>query len=342
MKIASLATFASLICWSAAPALAAEPGEVNIYTSREPGLIQPLLQEFTKETGIRVNTVFVKEGLAQRVAAEGENSPADLLSVVDYGNLMEFVDRGLTQPVHQEELDDAVPANLRDKDGQWFAFSMRARVIYVSKDRVDATAMTYEDLADPKWKGKVCIRSGQHPYNTSLIAAMIAKDGEDATRTWLEGVKANLARTPGGGDRDVARDILAGICDVGVGNSYYVGLMRSGAGGEEQKAWGNAIRVILPTFKDGLGTHVNVSGIAMAKHAPNRENALALLDFMASDEAQKLYAESNFEYPVKPGAPVDPLIAELGDLKIDPLPLTDIGAHRKDASLMVDEVGFDN
>ncbi|ODN69625.1 Fe(3+) ABC transporter substrate-binding protein [Methylobrevis pamukkalensis] len=324
------------------PAVAAAAEEVNVYTSREPALIQPLLEVFTKETGITVNTIFIKDGLAQRVEAEGANSPADILSVVDYGNLIEFVDRGLTQPVKQEELDAAIPASLRDKDGHWFALSMRARVIYASKDRVTETALTYEDLADPKWKGKVCIRSGQHPYNTSLIAAMIAKDGPEAAKAWLEGVKANLARKAGGGDRDVARDILAGICDIGIANSYYVGLMRSGAGGEEQKTWGEAIKVIMPTFKDGAGSHVNVSGIAMAKNAPNRENALKLLDFMVSDEAQKLYAEANYEYPVKAGAPVDPIVADFGALKIDPLPLTEVAAHRKDASLLVDEVGFDN
>lgn len=323
-------------------AAAASADEVNVYTTREPGLIQPLFERFTAETGIAVNTIFVKEGLGERVATEGENSPADLFSVVDYGNLIDLVDRGLTQPVQSDVLEAAIPASLRGAGGEWFALSMRARVIYTSKERVTDTAMTYEDLADPKWQGKVCIRSGQHPYNTSLIAALIAKDGAEVAEAWLEGVKANLARKAGGGDRDVARDILAGICDVGVANSYYVGLMRSGKGGEEQVAWGDAINVILPTFKDGAGTHVNVSGAALAKHAPNRDNAVKLLEFLVSDEAQKLYAEANYEYPVKAGAPLDPIVASFGELKIDPLPLTDVAAHRKDASLLVDEVGFDN
>ena len=206
---------------------------------------------------------------------------------------------------------------------------MRARVIYVSSERVDAETMTYEELADPKWKGRVCIRSGQHPYNTSLFAAMIAKDGPEATEDFLTGLKANLARTAGGGDRDVARDILADICDVGIANSYYVGLMRSGAGGPEQEEWGEAIRVILPTFADGAGTHVNISGAAVAEHAPNRDNAVKLLEFLVSPEAQAIYAKANFEYPVLAGAEVDPIIAELGELKIDPLPLTEIAAHRK-------------
>ncbi|WP_181699532.1 Fe(3+) ABC transporter substrate-binding protein [Chthonobacter albigriseus] len=325
-----------------AASVAVQAAEVNVYTTREPGLAQPLFDAFSKETGITVNTIFVKEGLAERVAAEGANSPADVLMVVDYGNLIDFVDRGLTQPVKSEALDAAVPETLRAPDGQWFALSMRARVLYVSKDRVADTKLTYEDLADPKWKGKICIRSGQHPYNTSLIAAMITKDGAEAAGAWLEGVKNNLARKPGGGDRDVARDILAGLCDVGVGNSYYVGLMRSGAGGDEQKAWGSAINVVLPTFKDGAGTHVNVSGAAVAKNAPNRDNAVKLLEFLVSEEAQEIYAKANYEYPVRAGVAADPIIADLGPLTIDPTPLVDVSKNRKAASVLVDDIGFDN
>ncbi len=333
------AALAAALALSALPALA--DGEVNVYTTREPGLIQPLLDSFTAETGIKANIVFIKEGLAQRVESEGANSPADLLSVVDYGNLIELVDRGLTQPIASPALDAGIPASLRDPKGQWFGLSMRARVIYAAKDRVTDETLTYEDLADPRFKGKVCIRSGQHPYNTSLIAAMIAKDGTDGATKWLEGLRTNLARTPSGGDRDVARDILAGLCDVGIGNSYYVGLMRSGKGGEDQKAWGEAIRVILPTFKDKAGTHVNISGAAVAKNAPNRDNAVKLLEYLASEKAQALYAEANYEYPVRPGVPADPLIAALGPLTVDPLPLIEIAKHRKEASELVDATGFD-
>jgi iron(III) transport system substrate-binding protein len=322
--------------------LVATAAEVNIYTTREPGLIQPLLDRFTAETGITANTIFVKEGLGERVAAEGANSPADILMVVDYGNLVDLVDRDLTQPVQSDVLEAAIPEALRDQDDHWFALSMRARVFYASKDRVTETAMTYEDLADPKWKGKVCIRSGQHPYNTSLISAVITRDGRDGAEAWLTGLKDNLARTPGGGDRDVAKDILAGLCDIGVANSYYVGLMRSGAGGDEQKAWGEAINVVLPTFRDGGGTHVNISGAAVARNAPNRDNAVKLLEFLVSDEAQEVYAKANFEYPVKPGVAADPIIASFGPLVIDATPLTAIAANRKDASLLVDEVGFDD
>ncbi|MCX5495943.1 Fe(3+) ABC transporter substrate-binding protein [Kaistia dalseonensis] len=330
---------AALIIGACIPAFA--DGEVNVYTTREPGLIQPLLETFSKETGIKANVIYIKEGLAQRVETEGANSPADLLSVVDYGNLVELVDRGLTQPVQSAVLDEGIPANLRDPKGEWFGLSMRARVIYASKDRITDEKLTYEDLADPRFKGKVCIRSGQHPYNTSLVAAMIAKDGEEATKAWLTGVRDNLARKAGGGDRDVARDILAGICDIGVGNSYYVGLMRSGKGGPDQVKWGEAIRVILPTFKDGAGTHVNISGAAVAKNAPNRENAVKLLEFLASPEAQEIYAKANFEYPVRPGVAADPIIAALGTLTVDPTPLAEIAKERVRASELAEAVAFD-
>jgi len=322
------------------PMTALADGEVNLYTTREPGLIQPLIDEFTKETGTTVNTVFVKDGLPERVAAEGENSPADVLMTVDVGGLVDLEDRGVTQPIESEILDAAVPENLRDPNGHWFALSKRARVLYVDKD-LELSSFTYEQLSDPEWQGKVCIRSGQHPYNVALIAAYIAHHGEEATKTWLEGVKANVARQPGGGDRDVARDILGGICEIGPANSYYVGLMRSGKGGPEQEEWGEAIKVVLPTFEGG-GTHVNVSGAAIAKNAPNRDNAQKFLEFLVSDQAQALYAQQNYEYPVKAGATVDPIIAAFGTLDTDGLSLVDIAANRKAASQLVDEVGFDN
>jgi len=322
------------------PAAALADGELNLYTTREPGLIQPLIDAFSAETGITVNTVFVKDGLPERVTAEGQNSPADLLMTVDVGGLVDLEDKGVTQPLDSEVLKAAVPEYLRDPNGHWYALSQRARVLYVDKD-VDVDSFTYEQLADPAWAGKICIRSGQHPYNIALIAAYIAHHGEEATKTWLEGVKANLARQAGGGDRDVARDILGGICEIGPANSYYVGLMRSGAGGPEQEAWGDAIKVLLPTFADG-GTHVNVSGAALAKNAPNRDNAVQFMEFLVSDEAQGIYAKANYEYPVKPGASVDPIIAEFGQLETDDLALVDIAAQRAAASRLVDEVGFDN
>lgn len=324
---------------AAVPAASAQ--EVNLYTTREPGLIQPLLDAFSKETGIKVNSIFIKDGLAERVRAEGSNSPADVLMTVDIGNLLDTVDRGVTQSAQSEALVAAIPAHLRDAAGHWFALSMRARLVYASKVRVKESSITYEGLADPKWKGQLCIRSGQHPYNTALIAAHIVHHGADKTEAWLRGVKANLARKATGGDREVARDILGGICDIGVGNSYYVGLMRSGRGGPEQIKWGEAIQVLLPTFEGG-GTHVNISGAAIAKHAPNKVNAVKLLEYLVSNDAQALYAKANFEYPVRPGAAVDPIIAALGPLQADTIDLRALANARKTASELVDKVGFDN
>lgn len=317
--------------------------EVSLYTTREPKLIQPLIDAFTKQSGVKVNTVFVKDGLIERVKAEGAQSPADVLMTVDVGNLLDLVDGGLTQPVRSKALDDAIPVNLRGANGDWYALSLRDRVLYVEKDlKVDA--FRYEDLADPKWKGKVCIRSGQHPYNTALVAAMIAHDGEAATEKWLRGVKANLARKATGGDRDVARDILGGICDVGLANAYYVGHMKNAEAGSDARKWGDAIKVVRPTFANAKsgGTHVNISGATVAKHAPHKANAVKLLEYLVSPEAQALYAQANYEYPVRANVKLDPVIASFGMLTIDPLPLADIAKHRKQASQLVDKVGFDN
>ncbi|GGF59874.1 ABC transporter substrate-binding protein [Azorhizobium oxalatiphilum] len=314
---------------------------VNVYTTREPALAAPLFEAFTKATGITVNSVFVKDGLPERVKAEGAASPADLLMTVDVGNLLDVVDSGVTQPVDSAVLSKAIPANLRDPAGNWFALSMRARLIFEAKDLPKPASFTYEELADPKWKGKVCIRSGQHPYNIGLTAAYIVHHGEEKTEAWLRGLKANLARKATGGDREGARDVLGGICDVAVSNSYYVGLMRTGKGGPEQQKWGDGVQVVLPVFEGG-GTHVNVSGAAVAKNAPNKANAIKLLEFAVSPEMQAVYAEQNMEYPVLAGAKVAPVIAELGPLKIDTVSLVDVAKARKKASELVDKVGFDN
>lgn len=327
----------TLLVAAASPAPAQE---VNLYTTREPGLIQPLIDAFGKATGIKVNSIFVRDGLAERVAAEGAKSPADVLMTVDLGELLNLVGRGLTQPVSSAVLRDAVPANLRGANGDWFALSMRARVLYAEKD-LPLSSFTYEQLADPRWKGKICLRAGQHPYNTALIAAYIAHHGEAQAEQWLRGIKANLGRKATGGDRDVARDIMGGICDIGIGNSYYVGLMRSGAGGPEQIKWGSAIKVILPTFEGG-GTHVNISGASVARYSPNRASAVRFLEYLVSNEAQKIYAEANFEYPVKAGAAIHPIIAALGALRVDSMQLTEIARHRAAASRLVDKVGLDN
>jgi iron(III) transport system substrate-binding protein len=320
----------------AAPAAAQE---LNLYTYREPGLIKPILDAFTKETGIKVNTVFASSGLEERLRTEGQNSPADVLLTVDIGRLEQAKEYGVTQPVKSDVLEKTIPAAYRDPEGHWFGVSMRGRVVYASKDRVQQESMNYEDLADPKWKGKVCIRSGQHLYNISLIAAVIAHKGEAKAEEWLRGLKANLAKKPSGGDREQAKDILAGVCDIAVGNTYYVGLMRHAT--NEQRQWGEAIKVILPTFEETGGTHVNISGVSLAKNAPNRENAVKFMEFMMSDKAQEIYADVNFEYPIKPGIQLDETVASFGKLKPDTKPIAEIAKHRKAASQLVDKVGFD-
>jgi iron(III) transport system substrate-binding protein len=336
---------ARILCAAGLAALAAEPtlaqsNEVNIYTYREPGLIKPALEAFTKATGIKVNTLFAADGLAERMRSEGSNSPADLLIAVDIGRLQQAIDLGVTQPVKSEALDKAIPAQFRDPQGQWYALTLRSRIAYVAKDRVTDEALTYEGLADARWRGKICIRSGQHAYNTSLIAAFIARHGEAKTETWLRGVKANQARKPSGGDREGARDILAGACDLAIGNSYYVGLMRNGKD-EDQRKWGNAIRTINPTFEDG-GTHVNISGIVMARYAPNRANAQRLMEFLISDGAQHVFSDLNYEYPVVNEAPLPDTVKSFGTLRPDTLPLNEVARNRKAASVLVDKVGFDN
>ncbi len=324
---------------AAAPVSAAE---VTVYTTREPGLLKPLLDAFTAKTGTKVNTVFLQGGLAERVRAEGARSPADVMIVVDAGSLIDLTERGLTQAVHSQAIDTVVPPALRDPEGHWVALSMRARVIMVSKDRVPSTENpTYEDLANPRWKGKVCIRGGQHPYNTALFSAMLVKHGEAKLTEYLTALKANLARRPAGGDRDVAKDILAGTCDIGIANLYYAGLMASGKGGPEQKTWIDAVRVVLPTFSDKKGTHVNISGAAIARHAPHKQEAVQLLEYLVGPEAQAMLAEGNFETPVRAGVAQPPVLAAFGTVVPDSVTPAQIAAGRTTASKLVDQTGFD-
>jgi len=322
-----------------AASAACAQGEVNVYSSRETKLIQPMFDAFTKDTGVKVNVVFASSGLEQRIKTEGANSPADLLLTVDIGRLDEAVRSGITQPIRSEAAEKAVPAQYRDPAGDWYALTLRARVVYASRDRVKQDAITYEELAEPKWKGKICIRSGQHVYNNALFAAVVVKHGEAKAEAWLRGLKANLAQKPSGGDRETARDIAAGKCDLGIGNTYYWARMNDVEA--DKKAWAQATRVILPTFKDG-GTHVNVSGVVLARHAPNKANALKLIEWMTGDKAQQMYADMNYEYPIRPGIAVNPTIAGYGTLKADSMPIAKIAEQRKAASNLVDKVGFDN
>jgi iron(III) transport system substrate-binding protein len=336
--ISSLA--ATLALFGAAfPALA--DGEVNIYSYRQPELIQPLLDAFTKETGIKTNVLFLDKGLVERITAEGENSPADVILTVDIARLTEAKDGGVTQAVADDIINKDIPANFRDPDGNWFGLTTRGRVVYASKERVKDTAITYEELADPKWKGKICMRDGQHSYNIGLIASMIAHHGADYTEKWLTGLKNNLVTKPNGSDRSQAKAIFAGECDLAIANTYYVGVMLNNDKEPEQKDWANSLRVIFPNTAD-RGTHVNISGMAMAKNAPNKDNALKLMQFLSEAEAQKIYAEQVFEYPVLPGAEPSAVVKGFGEIKPDTLPLIEIAKNRKQASELVDKVGLND
>ena len=326
----------------AAPSVqAAEAGAVNVYSYRQPYLIEPLLKEFTDETGVKVNVIFAEKGLIERIEAEGRNSPADVLLTVDIGNLTQAVSSGIAQPVKSAALEAAIPQSYRAEDGQWFGLTRRARVVYASKDRVKQDAITYEELADPKWRGKICTRSGQHQYNVALIASMIAHHGEAWTEEWLKGVKANLARKPAGNDRLQVKGVYAGECDIALGNTYYMGAMLTDEKEPEQKAWAESVTMLFPNTVD-RGTHVNVSGAVVAKNAPNRDNAVKLVEFLSSDKGQEMYAEVNYEYPVRDGVPWSKLVESWGTFKPDPIQLEEVAALRKKASELVDKVSFDD
>lgn len=326
---------ASLLGATAMPALAQE---VNVYSHRQPELIQPLIDAFTAETGITVNVAFVDKGMVERLQAEGDRSPADLVLTVDVARLGEVKDAGVLQAVEDETLAAAIPAALRDDENQWFALTTRARIVYAHNDRVaDGEVTTYEDLADPKWQGRICTRSFTNDYNVALTAAYLAHHGEEETLAWLEGVKANLAKRPEGGDRDQVKSIWAGECDISLGNTYYMGAMLKDA---EQQEWAESVRIVFPTFEDG-GTHVNVSGMAMTASAPNRDAALQLMEFLAGDEAQRIYAETNNEFPVKEGVERSELVASWGEFTPDDLTLTEISDLRPQALDLIERVNFD-
>ncbi len=331
LRTGLLATAATAM---ALPALA----DVNIYTTRQPELIQPVIDAFTAETGIEVNLAFVSEGLVERLKAEGARSPADLVMTVDIANLQQIVDAGVIQPVESEVLTSAIPAELRSPENLWFALTTRARIVYASKERVaEGEVTTYEDLADPKWQGRICTRSGLHDYNLALVAAMIAHHGEDYARDWATAVKANLARKPEGNDRAQVRAIWAGECDISLGNTYYMGEMLADP---EQVPWAESVNIVFPTF-EGEGTHINVSGVALTQSAPNKEEAIQLMEFLVSPEAQGIYAKANNEYPVLEGAPLSDLVASWGPFVADTIDLTTVAGHRAEALKIMEQVNYD-
>jgi iron(III) transport system substrate-binding protein len=328
-----LSTLALLAC--SVPALAQE---INVYSHRQPELIQPLVDAFTAETGIKVNVAFVDKGMAERLQAEGDRSPADLVLTVDIARLLQIVEADVVQPVQSDVLEANIPAELRDPEDKWFGLTSRARIVYASKDRVQpGEVTTYEDLASDKWKGRICSRSGLHDYNIALLGAIIVHHDEAYATTWAEGVKANLARKPDGGDRDQVKAIAAGECDIAIGNTYYIGQMLADP---EQKAAAEAVNIIFPTFEAG-GTHLNISGVAMTKSAPNKENALKFMEWLSSDAAQKIYAETNYEFPVKAGVAKSDLVASWGEFTPDTTPLADIAKARAAALKIMETVDFD-
>lgn len=330
-----ISALALILTTSALPVLA---DEVNVYSHRQPELLQPLVDAFSAETGITVNVAFVDKGMAERLTAEGDRSPADLVLTVDIARLQQIVDAGVTQPVESAVLAANIPAELRDAGNQWFGLTSRARIVYASKERVQpGEVTTYEDLADPKWKGRICTRSFTNDYNVALTAAYLLHHGPEATKEWLGGVKANLARKPEGGDRDQVKAIWAGQCDISLGNTYYMGQMVADA---DQKAWADSVSIVFPVFQNG-GTHLNISGVAMTKAAPNKEAALKFMEWLASDTAQQIYAETNNEFPVKPGVARSELVQSWGEFTPDTLNLGDIAAKRPEALKLIEEIDLD-
>lgn len=308
---------------------------LNIYSFRQSFLIEPILEKFTAETGIKTKVVFAKKGLVERIKREGKYSPADIVLTSDFSKLLQLKEEGLTQAFNERSIADLIPRQYRDKDNHWTALTKRTRSIYAEKSIT--TNLNYEDLATEQFAGKVCTRSGKHPYNLGLIASMIAHKGEDAALTWLKGVKANLARKPQGNDRAQVKAIKEGLCSVSLGNSYYYGKMLTNA---EQKPWADAVNLVFPN-QQNRGTHINVSGAVIAKYSPNKSNAEKLIQFLASEDAQQVYASVNMEYPVNPNVKPSKMVASWGTFKEDVMPLEQIAKFRKAALKLVDIAKYD-
>lgn len=327
--------YVTLLILGAAPVFGSE---INIYSYRQPFLIQPLTDAFTEQTGIKVNVAYLRKGMIERMKAEGKRSPADVVLTVDISRLAAVVEANLTQPVLNKTLEKNIPTIYRDPDNHWFGLTTRARIVYASKDKVpDGEVTTYENLADPKWKGRICTRSGTNAYTVALTSAIIHHHGAEKAEEWLRSVKNNLARKPQGNDRAQVKAIWAGECDIAIGNTYYMGKMLKDP---EQKAWADSVRIVFPVFENG-GTHVNISGIALAKHSPNKENAVKLMEFLSSPEAQKIYAFANFEYPIAPNAEPAELVKNWGTFTPDDVNLMDLAKLRSTALKLTEIVDFD-
>jgi len=336
----AVATLAALLAVAPNAAVQAAGDEVNVYSYRQEVLLRPLLDAFTEETGITVNLVSGKaDALLERLKAEGLNSPADVLLTVDAGRLHRATTADLLQPVYSDKLAADVPAQYRHPEGYWVGLSVRARPIFYAKDRVDPGELsTYAALADPKWKGRICIRSSNNIYNQSLLASLIAHDGATATAAWTEGFVANFARKPQGGDRDQLRAVAAGQCDLAIANTYYLGQLTQANSADDRTA-ASKVGVFWPN-QDGRGVHVNISGAAVTKSAKNKANAIRLLEFLVDDRAQRLYAEGVNEYPVKPGVPWSDIVTAWGQFKADDLNLSLLGENNAEAVMIADRAGW--
>jgi iron(III) transport system substrate-binding protein len=323
-------------------ALFAQDNKVlNLYSSRHYQTDEALYANFTKQTGIRINRIEAGEDpLIERIRNEGERSPADVLITVDAGRLWRAEQLGFFQPVKSAVLDARIPASYREPNGLWFGFSLRARLIAYNKAKVKAAELpTYESLADPKWKGRVCMRSSTNMYNLSLMSAMIDHLGAHKAQAWAQAVRENLAREPKGGDTDQLKSVAAGECDVTVSNQYYYARLLRSAKPDERQA-GEKIGVVFPN-QASWGTHVNISGAGVMKHAPNREAAVKFLEYLASDEAQRYFADGNNEWPVVASVKVDnPVLAVFGAFKQDSLNVSVLGRNQPDSQKIYDRVAW--
>lgn len=321
-----------------APAGAAEV--VNIYNSRHYGTDQQLWVEFTKQTGIEVNVVDgTHEQLIQRMQSEGANSPADVFITVDAGRLAQAGGLGLLQPIESALLEERIPAHLRDPDHLWYGMAMRARVLVYAKGRTDpATLSTYEALAEPQFKGKILVRSSTNVYNLSLVGSILAADGPEATAKWCEGLVANMARPPEGGDTDQIKSVAAGVGDIAISNTYYLARLKASTKPEDQ-AIGEQLAVFFPNQGD-RGTHVNVSGAGVLKSAPNKDNAVKLLEWLTAPEAQRYFADVSLEYPANPEVKPHPVLASWGEFKQDPLNPTLYAKNSAEAAMITDSCGW--
>lgn len=314
--------------------------EVTVYTTREPAVVTPLLDAYSRRSGVRVNTVFVPSGLGERLAAEGAASPADLLLAGDLGELADALDAGLLLPVTSASVRDAVPKPSRDEGGLWVALSRRALLVYGGKELAGALPATYEGLADAQWRGGLCSAAGSALPFVSLVSAMIVKHGAERTAGWLAALRDNLARKPGGAGRDAARDLAAGVCDIAIAGSADLAAMHAGAAGEEAKRWADQVRPAFPRFADGAGTLATAAVAAVVKSAPHRAEAVKLLGWLVSPEGQRRLAETAFDYPIRADVAPAPSLAALGGWQADPTPLSRIAAARGEALRLIAESGF--